>query len=75
MAVMLRYTQSFKKYTSEYDPKLVEHVRTWAQGQSLIAFHEDNSLVKVTGTKAQVDELLEQLKELFGYLPPDRKKK
>ena len=71
MAVELRYTKSFKKYTNEFNADVTEHVRSWSSGQELMAFHEDDSLVKVTGTKRQITALLEDLKEKFDYIPPE----
>ena len=69
----LRYTKSFKKYTDEYEAKVVDFVREWAQTQDLFAWHEDNSLIKVTGSEAQIQALLEVLKERFAYIPPEER--
>lgn len=70
-ATGLRYTKSFKKYTDEFQPEVVEHVRQWARVQDLAAIHEDASLVKVTGSKQQIESLLAELKEKFDYVPPE----
>ena len=75
MATELKYTQSFKKYTDEYRPEVVDFVREWARTHELLAVHEDNSLIKVTGTKARIADLLAELKERFDYTPPDASKK
>jgi hypothetical protein len=72
-STFLRYTKSFKKYTEEYEPRVVDYVREWAPTADLFAWHEDNSLIKVTGTKAQIDGLLEVLKDRFAYIPPEMK--
>ncbi len=71
--VALRYTKTFKKYTEEYAPAVVEFVRTWAKTTPLSAFHEDASIVKVTGTKPEIDGLLATLKEKFAYIPPEER--
>jgi hypothetical protein len=49
----------------------VDYVREWAPTADLFAWHEDNSLIKVTGTEQQVNGLLDILKERFGYVPPE----
>lgn len=72
----IRYTKSFKKYKAEYVPAVVDYVRSWARTEKLLAFHEDHSLVKVTGSKLQIETLLATLKERFAYIPPeDREEK
>jgi hypothetical protein len=68
------FTKTFKKYTSEFDAKVVDYVRDWARSAALKAFHEDRSIVKVTGTQAEIVGLLEVLKERFGYIPPEERK-
>lgn len=70
-APQIQYTKTFKKYKEEYEPKVVDYVRGWAKKAKLQAFHEDNSIVKVTGTKEQIDSLLATLKTDFGYIPPE----
>mgnify|MGYP001270560847 CR=1 FL=1 len=67
----IRYTKTFKKYTGEFEPRVVDYVREWAQAGDVLAFHEDNSIVKVTGSKERVDGLLATLKERFNYIPPE----
>lgn len=67
----LKFTKSFKKYTEEFTPAVVDYVRSWARTENLLGFHEDKSLVKVTGTKLQIETLLGTLKERFGYIPPE----
>ena len=69
----LRYTKTFKKYTEEFEPAVVEFVRQWAKSNVIAAFHEDASIVKVTGSDAQVRGLLGTLKEKFGYVPPEER--
>ncbi|MSR75273.1 MAG: hypothetical protein EXS14_07380 [Planctomycetes bacterium] len=68
---VLRFTKTFKKYTSEYQAPVVEHVRAWAKADSTIVFHEDKSIVKVTGTQAHIVALLAELKSRFNYTPPE----
>lgn len=70
-APFIRYTKTFKKYKDEFEPRVVDYVREWAKTEELLAFHEDNSIVKVTGAKEQVDELLATLKSRFNYVPPE----
>ena len=70
----LLYGKSFKKYKDEYEPKVVDYVREWAKNTKLMAFHEDKSLVKVTGTKSQITGLMAELLEKFDYVPPEDRK-
>ncbi|NRA95118.1 MAG: hypothetical protein HRU14_02810 [Planctomycetes bacterium] len=70
-APFIRHTKTFKKYKDEFEPRVVDHVREWAKTEELLAFHEDNSIVKVTGAKEQIDGLLETLKSRFDYTPPE----
>lgn len=70
-AVSMQYTKTFKKYTAEYEAPVVDYVRSWARTEKLLAFHEDKSIVKVTGTDLQVKALLATLKDRFGYIPPE----
>ena len=67
----LRYSKAFKKYTEEYEPAVVDYVRSWARTENLLDFYEDKSIVKVTGSKLQIETLLGTLKERFGYIPPE----
>ncbi len=69
----VRYTKSFKKYTEEYEARVVDYVREWASTADLLTWHEDNSLIKVTGTKEQIDDLLKTLKTRFNYIPPEER--
>ena len=71
MAIEMLFTKTFKKYKDEYVPEVVAYVKEWAKGQELRAFHEDNSIVKVTGGKRQIEGLLGELKEKFDYTPPE----
>ena len=50
-APFIRYTKTFKKYKDEFEPRVVDYVRDWAKTAELLAFYEDNSIVKVTGAK------------------------
>ena len=72
-APTMLHTKSFKKYTSEYEPAVVAYVREWAAAHPEIRFHEDNSLVKITTSKAMVERLLGVLKERFSYIPPEER--
>jgi hypothetical protein len=69
---IMKYTKSFKKYTDEYRPEVVDFVREWAREVGPEAVHEDNSLIKVTGTEEQIDALLTMLMERFSYVPPEK---
>ncbi len=71
MAIEMLFTKTFKKYKAEYRPDVVDYVREWAKEQKVKAFHEDNSIVKVTGGKRLIEGLLEELKEKFDYTPPE----
>jgi hypothetical protein len=73
-APFVRYTKTFKKYKDEAEPRVIAYVREWAQTQELFAFHEDNSIIKVTGSLPQVQELLDVLKSRFNYIPPEDRK-
>ena len=70
-APFIRYTKTFKKYKDEFEPRVVDHVREWAKTEEILVFYEDNSIVKVTGAKEQIDGLLETLKRRFNYIPPE----
>ena len=70
-APFIRYTKTFKKYKDEFEPRVVDYVRDWAKTAELLAFYEDNSIVKVTGAKEQIDGLLGTLKSQFDYIPPE----
>ena len=69
----MRYTKTFKKYTSEFEAPVVEHVRIWAKADKSIVFYEDKSIVKVTSTQARIAALLEELKTRFNYIPPEER--
>lgn len=73
-APFIRISQTFKKYTGEYEPKVVDFVREWARAQGQLVWHEDHSIIKVTGSRHQIDELLGVLKERFSYIPPELRK-
>lgn len=74
--VPLRYTKTFKLYTAEFDARVVEHVRAFAKARASLTFHEDKSIVKVTGTQPEITTLLDELKQRFNYIPPeDREEK
>lgn len=74
--VPLRYTKTFKLYTAEFDARVVEHVRAFAKARASLTFHEDKSIVKVTGTQPDITSLLDELKQRFNYIPPeDREEK
>lgn len=70
----MKFTKSFKKYTDEYQPEVVDFVREWAREAGPEAVHEDNSLIKVTGSEEQISALLAMLKERFSYVPPEELK-
>jgi hypothetical protein len=70
-AVTVKYTKTFKKYTDEFEAPVVDYVRSWARAEPLMAFHEDNSIVKVTGTDLHIKTLLATLKSRFHYVPPE----
>ena len=70
-APFIRCTKTFKKYKDEFEPQVVDFVREWAGTADLIAVHEDNSIIKVTGSKEQIDGLLDVLKSRFDYIPPE----
>lgn len=67
----IKFTKSFKKYKAEYAPAAVDYVRSWARTETLLAVHEDASLIKVTGSELQIKTLLATLKERFNYIPPE----
>ena len=70
-APFIRFSKTFKKYTDEFEPRVVDYVREWAGTQELLAFHEDNSIVKVTSDAEMIEKLLGVLKERFDYIPPE----
>ena len=70
-APFIRHTKTFKKYKDEFEPRVVDYVREWAKTEELLASHEDNSILKVTGTQEQIQELLATLKTRFNYVPPE----
>ncbi len=75
---LVKVTQTFKKFTRYNDhhrPDVVDHVRSWAKGQILIAQYEDASILKITGSEAQVDALLAELKSKFSWTPAEPSEK
>ena len=72
-APSMRHTKTFKKYTDEYDQEVVDHVREWGSSREGIVFHEDNSIVKVTGVAEKIDSLLGELKKRYDYIPPEER--
>lgn len=70
-APALRHTKTFKKYTSEYEPAVVEAVRQWAKISGAVVMHEDKSIVKVTASQERIAALLSELKARFNYIPPE----
>lgn len=69
----MRYTKTFKKYTSEADEAVLTYVREWAREEG-VALYEDASIVKVTTDRERVESLLESLREHFDYIPPEARK-
>ena len=72
---LVKHTKSFKKYTDEYRPELVDAVRTYASGRPGFSVHEDKSILKVTATKGEIDAMCVDLRGRFGPLPGDPVKK
>ena len=75
---LVKATQTIKKFTRYNDkhrPEVVDYVRNWAKGQTLLAVHEDASMVKVTGSEAQITSLLADLKAKFGWEPAETSEK
>lgn len=75
---LVKTTQTIKKFTRYNDkhrPEVVEYVRTWAKSQTLLAVHEDASIVKVTGSEAQIAGLLADLKAKFNWEPAETSEK
>lgn len=73
-AAFVKHTRSFKKYTAEYREDLVEAARTAAALETL-EMYEDASIVKITGSKEDIDKMCADLREKFGPLPGDPKPK
>lgn len=67
----VQHSKSFKKYTSEYRPEVVDAVRHYAVGNAEFKVHEDRSLLKVTSTKENIAAMLTVLRARFGALPGD----
>lgn len=66
-APFVKHTKSFKKYSAECRPEVVEACRAWALERSdRFSIHEDASIVKVTASQADVDEMVESLRARFG---------
>jgi hypothetical protein len=75
---LVKTTQTIKKFTRYNDkhrPEVVEFVRTWAKSQTPLAVHEDASIVKVTGSEAQIAGLLADLKAKFNWEPAETSEK
>ena len=75
---LVKATQTIKKFTRYNDkhrPEVVDYVRNWAKGQALLAVHEDASIVKVTGSEAQITNLLADLKAKFNWEPAETSEK
>ena len=63
----VRHTKSFKKYSEEFRPEVVNAARSWANERpEKLAFYEDNSIVKITGSKDDIDEMVASLRGRFG---------
>ena len=77
----VKHTKTFKKYTDQHNPELVEAVRGYAAARSdVVSLYEDDSIVKVTGLAGDVDEMVDSLRSRFGTPlpgedPPAKSKK
>ncbi|MCB9832704.1 MAG: hypothetical protein H6807_09535 [Planctomycetes bacterium] len=66
-APFVKHTKSFKKYSAECRPEVVEACRVWTSERGdRFQVHEDASLIKVTGSQADIDEMVASLRERFG---------
>ncbi len=66
-APFVKHTKSFKKYSDQCRPEVVEACRAWAlERPDRFEIHEDASIVKVTGSQEDVDEMVASLRERFG---------
>ena len=66
-AAFVKHTKSFKKYSAECKPEVIEACRQWAQERpDVFQIIEDASIIKVTAGKAHVDEMVENLRGRFG---------
>ena len=66
-APVVKHTKSFKKYSDECKPEVIEACRKWAQDRpDKFQIFEDASIIKVTGIQADIDEMVEDLRGRFG---------
>ena len=72
---LVKHTKSFKKYTSEHRPELVDAARHYAMGRSDFSIHEDRSVLKLTSTRPNIESMLTVLRARFGALPGDEEPK
>ena len=71
MSGFVQHTRTFKKYTEEFQVDMVEAVRAYCQGREDLPLYEDDSIVKITGTAAAIEEMCTNLRARFGALPGD----
>ncbi|MCA9320593.1 MAG: hypothetical protein KDB53_07655 [Planctomycetes bacterium] len=63
----VRHTKSFKKYSDEARLEVVDATRSWAEARpDRFQVYEDASLIKVTATQDEVEELVTYLRGRFG---------
>lgn len=75
---LVKVTQTFKKFTRYNDhhrPEVVDFVRNWAKGQTLLTQYEDASILKITALAPQIASLLDELKSKFNWTPAEPSEK
>ena len=70
----VKHNRTFKKYTDECRPDLVEAAREYAASHSL-AVYEDASIVKITASQDEILTMCDGLRESYGPLPGDEEPK
>ncbi len=66
----MRYNKTFKKYRDECRPEVLVSVREYVAASNSLTLHEDDSILKATGSREAIDEmvaaLIEQHKTLYN---------
>lgn len=63
----VKHTKTFKRYGEQFKSDVVDATRAWAEARpETFALFEDASIIKVTATQEEIDEMVESLRSRFG---------
>jgi len=68
---LVKHNRTFKKYTGEYRAEVLDALKAYCEARESLAVYEDASIVKVTGTFGEIEEMCAELRTSFGALPGD----